>query len=463
MHAAIFCRERPAPTSTRRRAAEAVVRSPLSPERRRKNVRMYIHGVAAVAAALLMLAPVADAQETDADSVARGYFERACADKVERVAVYAPDVDSLSDITTGASSGTVSWDRFRFEQLCARPELYVYHCHTTDDVLTRFPSGSTGSVAGDFGNAAEMEFTCAEAAARNDHALASLVHGLVTPRGEVIKYGFTGPTLDKIHERGREFGRMLKEARPRSDLERAQAEAQHTFSSFNAEHFDSFIQFAIKTCPSGDIEHCKDLTVERFASTLPGDDWRFIRVANPVSAAEREPAAQDKRISGVLEGFEKQLPSAGLGGRASFNQMSSPMRSSSPLGNVIQAAQVPGSITELTPETLGAFVSDGKVIVSICAKDAEGLLPCQEAKARISRLAASCGRVKTGILDQDKYPPARYIYPAAKNRSLLLFKTNPQSGLNEQFDLTIRGEPTPQMIGMTLCDQLPLNIPSFAQ
>ena len=424
---------------------------------------MYIHGVAAFAVALLMQPLVSQAQETDADAAARGYFARACADKAERVAVYAPDSKSLSDITTGAGSETVSWDRFRFEQLCARPELYVYHCHTTDNVLTRFPSGSTGSVAGDFGNAAEMEFTCAKAAALNDHPLASLVHGLVTPRGEVIKYGFTEPTLEKIRARGQEFGRMLKEARPRPDLERAQAEAQRSFSTFNAEHYNSFIRFAIKACPTGDIEHCEDLTVERFAGTLSPDDWRFIRIAaNPVTAAERQ-ALPDARVAGILDGFDKATPGIAMADRAAPNPVASPAKSPPGLSNVVRAAQVQGDITELTPDTLGAFVADGKAIVSICATDAEGLLPCPQAKTRVSRLVAACGRVKAGILDQDRYPKARYIYPVAKDRSLLLFKTNPQSGFNEQFDLTIRGEPTPQMIGMTLCDQSPLTIPSFAR
>jgi hypothetical protein len=423
---------------------------------------MYIHGVAAFALALLMQPLVSAAQETDADAAARGYFARACADKVERVAVYAPDINSLSDITTGAGSGTVAWDRFRFEQLCARPELYVYHCHTTDDVLTRFPSGSTGSVAGDFGNAAEMEFACAKAAALNDHPLASLVHGLVTPRGDVIKYGFTEPALDKIHAQGREFGRMLKEARPRQELERALSQAQQSFNTFNAEHYDSFIQFAIKTCPTGDIERCDGLTVERFASSLPRDDWRFIRAtAGPVAATEHQPP--DARVAGILDGFDKATPGVAMAERAAPNPMASPAKAPPGRNNVVRAAQVQGDITELTPETLGGFVADGKAIVSICATDADGLLPCPDSKARVSRLAAACGRIKTAILDQDKYPQARYIYPVAKSRSLLLFKTNPQSGFNEQFDLTIRGEPTPQMIGMTLCDQSPLTIPSFAR
>lgn len=425
---------------------------------------MYIRSIAALAAVLLTQPLVANAQETDADMAARGYFERACADKVERVAVYAPDSNSLSDITTGATGGTVSWDRVRFEQLCARPTLYVYHCHTTADVLTRFPSGSTGGVAGDFGNAAEMEFACAKAAALNDHPLTALVHGLVTPHGEVIKYGFTEPTLDKIHAQGREFGRMLKEALPRQKLERAQAEAQRSFNAFNAAHFDSFIRFAIKACPDGDIEHCDGLTVERFASSLPRDDWRFIRVAaNPVSAAERQPPA-DVRLTGTLDGFEKTTPSAAAAGRAPLDPTASLAKSLSGLNNVLRAAQVQGDIAELTPDTLGTFVADGKAIVSICAAGATGLLPCPESKVRVSRLAAACGRVKTGILDQDKYPQARYLYPVARNRSLLLFKTNPRSGLNEQFDLTIPGEPTPQLIGMTLCDRPPMvSIPSFAQ
>jgi hypothetical protein len=412
---------------------------------------MHIRGVAAMALTLLVSPLAATAHEADADAAARGYFVQACADKVERVAVYAPDSNSLTDITTGATSGTVSWDRFRFEQLCARPTLYVYHCHTTEDVLTRFPSGSTGGVAGDFGNAAEMEFSCAEAAGLNGHAVASLNHALVTPHGEVIRYGFTEPTLDKIHEQGREFGRMLREGLPRQALERAQSAAQQSFNAFNAEHFDSFIRFAVRTCPDGDIEHCDGLSVERFASSLPRDDWRFIRIG--VDAVSATPA--DTRADGILDGFDQGTPAAPHSRAASRATLPS---------NLIRTAQAPGDVAELTPDTLGAFVADGRAMVSICAVNADGLLPCPAAKVRVSRLAAACDRVKTAILDQDKYPQARYIYPVAKDRSLLLFKANPQSGLNERFDLAIKSEPTPQMIGMTLCDRPPMmGIPSFAQ
>ncbi len=419
---------------------------------------MYIRGVAALAATLLAQSLVANADEADADTAARKYFARACADKIERAAVYAPDTNSLSDITTGATSRSVSWSRIKFERLCALPELYVYHCHTTDDVLTKFPSGSTGAVPGDFGNAAEMEFTCAEVAALEDRPVASLIHGLVTPRGEVIKYGFTQPTLDKIHEQGQEFGRMLKEARPRGELEAAETEAQHSFSDFNAKHYQSFIQFAIKACPNGDIEHCKDFTVERLANTLSRDDWRFIRVAaSPVSERDRDRVAQQERIQQILEDLKKRTPADVLDGAPW------PDQGLATGGNVISAAQAGDDIAELTPDTLEAFVSEGRVLVSICEKDAEGLLSCDQAKARIGRLIASCPGVKTAILDQQKYPQARYIYPVAKDRSLLLFKTNPQSGLNERFDLTMPGEPTPQMIGITLCDRVPFNIPSPAQ
>jgi hypothetical protein len=425
---------------------------------------MYTYSVAALAAALLLPPLVANAQETDADALARTYFVQACADKVERVAVYSPDIASLSDITTGGTGDAVSWDRFRFEQLCARPELYVYHCHTTDDVLTKFPSGSKGEVPGDFGNAAEMEFTCAKAAVLNDHAPASLVHALVTPRGEVVKYGFTEPTLGKIREQGRDFGQMLKSGQPRQELEHAQAAAQESFNRFNAEHFDGFIAFAVATCPKGDIEHCDGLTVERFASSLPRDDWRFIRVAaDPVPMAKTEAADRDQRLSDMLDRIKEQAAAGVSDGHASADQMPSLVRSVSDLNGVTRAAHSEGDIAELTPETLGAFVADGKAIVSICARDDAGLLPCEQSKARIDRLAAACDRVKAGILDQDKYPQARYIYPVAKDRSLLLFKTNPQSGLNEQFDLTISSEPTPQMIGIILCGRLPLNIPSLVE
>jgi hypothetical protein len=397
---------------------------------------MYLHALAALAVALLMQPLAATAQEAAADGIARSYFEHACADKRERVAVYAADTNSLSDITTGATSGTVSWDRFRFDQLCAHPELYVYHCHTTHDVLTRFPSGSTGSVPGDFGTAAEMEFACAKAAVLNHHTPASLVHGLVTPQGEVIHYGFSQPMRAAIREQGRHFGELLAAGASKSDLERAQAKAQGLFSNLNAKHFDDFVRFAIKTCPNGDIEHCQGLSVENFAAALPADDWRFIRVgAGPVAGqavAEPRPETPFVQSAAVAEAE-------------------------------IESIFAPRRTAELTPETLGAFVAEGRVMVSICAQHGEGLLPCAASAARMTRLAEACPRVKTGILDQDKYPQAKYLYPVARDRSLLLFKTNPQSGINEQFNLTMSSEPTPQLIAMVLCDQVPFDVPSFAQ
>jgi hypothetical protein len=401
---------------------------------------MRLLGIAAFAVALLMQPLIASAQERDADAVARDYFAHACADKVERIAVYAPDIDSLRDITTGATSHSVSWDRFKFEELCAHPVLYVYHCHTTQDVLTRFPSGSTGSVPGDFGNAAEMEFACTKAAVLNHHAPPSLVHGLVTPQGEVIHYGFSPSMRAAIREQGRHFGELLKAGAAKDDLARAQTKAQGLFSNLNAKHFDDFIHFAIKTCPNGDIEHCQGLTVENFAAALPPDDWRFIRVsAEPVAGPVAETPSRGP------------LPPAWR------------MKSAVVAESGTKAAFTPRSAAELTPETLGAFVAEGRVMVSICAQHGEGLLPCEASETRMTRLAQSCPRVKIGILDQDKYPQAKYLYPVAKDRSLLLFKTNPQSGVNEQFNLTMSSEPTPQLIAMVLCDQIPFDIPSFAQ
>jgi hypothetical protein len=403
---------------------------------------MYVAGIIAVAIALLLEPLMASAQEGGADGVARDYFAHACADKVERVAVFAPDIHSLRDITTGATSHSVSWDRYKFEELCAHPVLYVYHCHTTQDVLTRFPSGSTGSMPGDFGTAAEMEFACAKAAVLNHQPPAALVHGLVTPQGEVIHYGFSTPMRAAIREQGRHFGELLEAGAAKSDLERAQAKAQSLFSNLNATHFDDFIRFAIKTCPNGDIEHCQGLTVENFAAALAPDDWRFIKAgAGPLA----RPAAAETP-SRVPPPRELDLA-----------------KSAAMAESESDAAFAPRVTAELTPETLGAFVSEGRVMVSICGQHDEGLLPCEASKARMARLAEACPRVRTGILDQDRYPQAKYLYPVARDRSLLLFKTNPQSGVNEQFNLTISSEPTPQLIAMVLCDQAPFAMPSFAQ
>src|SRR6185437_9028231 len=96
--AAINCRAWIARPRIRRRDAARMLRCrtrpvPANPERRgqRKNLRMHIHGVAAIALALVVPQLGASAHEAAADAAARSYFARACADKVERVAVYAPD------------------------------------------------------------------------------------------------------------------------------------------------------------------------------------------------------------------------------------------------------------------------------------------------------------------------------------------------------------------------------------
>jgi hypothetical protein len=387
-------------------------------------------------AAVLFAQPLlAKANELDADRSAKTYFAEACADGNERVGVYAPATRFFTDITTSARAGTFAWNHARFEELCALPELYVYHCHTTADVLTRFPSGSGSALSGDFASAAEMEFSCAKAATLYDHPVASLAYGVVTPQGEIIRYGFTAPTSERLRSAGSTFGHLLVSAAPRRDLERAQAEAQSMFGELNGEYFARFIRFAVKTCPDGTIERCNDFTIARFAGTWSPDDRMFVRMGE-TAAIEMNPTAATSQSS-----FETLSASAGA----------------------IRVAQVGGGIAELTPETLGGFVAEGKAMVSICADAAEGLRPCREATERMVQLTQSCSRVRLAVLDQDKHPKARFVYPTAKDRSLLLFKTNPQSGLNEQFNLTIMGEPTPQMIAMVLCDELPFKVPSFSQ
>jgi hypothetical protein len=100
--------------------------------------------------------------------------------------------------------------------------------------------------------------------------------------------------------------------------------------------------------------------------------------------------------------------------------------------------------------------------VSICAEDASDLRPCAEAKARIWRLAVACPRVLTAILDQDRYPQAKYLYPVAKDRTLLLFKKNPENGLNERFELTTMGEPAPSLISLLFCSSTMFAAPSLS-
>src|SRR5215831_12208376 len=102
-----------------------------------------MHFSRAAAVVVLMLQPLfARAQRAEGDASAVEYFARACVEGTEHVAVYLPTTQSITDITTGGNRGTFLWDRSRFEQLCALPQLYIYHCHATRDVLARFPSGS---------------------------------------------------------------------------------------------------------------------------------------------------------------------------------------------------------------------------------------------------------------------------------------------------------------------------------
>jgi hypothetical protein len=385
---------------------------------------MHIPRVAAFATLILVAPPFARAQETEGHASAVEYFAHACADGVEHVAVYVPGTLAVTDVTAGSDGGTFLWDRGRLEQLCALPELYIYHCHTSNDVLARFPSGAEAGTSGDFAAAADMEFSCAKAAALYGHRPPSLHHALVTRRSEITNFGFTTPTLRTIREAGADFGRMLGEGLPRARIERAQAEAQHLFSELNADYFARFIRFAVSACPDGAIDRCDGFSVERFAATWSLEDRLFL-------SAERKPAS------------------------TVADRLSSPRFSP-----VDGDSQLTSGITELAPETLDGFVSDGKSIVSICSDTAQELRPCREAKERMIRLAGDCPRARMAFLDQDKYPRARYIYPIAKDRTLLLFRTNPLSGLNERFDLTTMGEPTPQLIGMVLCGKPPFEIPA---
>lgn len=100
-------------------------------------------------------------------------------------------------------------------------------------------------------------------------------------------------------------------------------------------------------------------------------------------------------------------------------------------------------------------------MVSICAEDAAGLRPCAESQTRMLRLAVSCPRIRMAFLDQDKYPQAKYLYPIAKDRSLLLFKRNPESGLNEHFELTTMGEPTAPLLSLLFCSGALFAAPSL--
>jgi hypothetical protein len=386
---------------------------------------MHIRYAAAIIAAVILADPfLAKANESDADAAARAYFPQACADGNERIAVYDLTTQSLNDITVGATAHFVAWDRPKFEALCPRPQLYVYHCHTTNDVLTRFPSGSQGASSGDFGSAAEMEFTCAKASVLNGRPAASLVHGLVTRRGEITKYGFTAPTAAAIDEAGRRFGKLLKAAAARGDLAREHAAAEDFFGGLNLEYYARFLRFAMETCPDGGIERCPGFTVERLAAALPPEARMFARADATLTEGPKPAVSNaDRPPEGVL-----------------------------PRG---------GGVAELTPETLGGFVAAGQAMVSICAADAEGLRTCGQAMERMVRLARPCPSVKMAILDQDKHPQARYLYPVARDRSLLLFKRNPKSGLNEQFNLTTMGEPTPELIGLVLCGRAPFGLPGF--
>ena len=379
-------------------------------------------------AAFLAYPLFAHAGQVDGDATAIAYFANACADGSEHVAAYAPATRALVDITTSSTRRSVAWDAAKLEQLCPLPEISVYHCHTTHDILTPFPSGSDNGSPGDIGAAAEMEFACAKAMVLSDRPAATLAHRLVTPRGEITQYGLAPRVREAIRERGRNFGRLLAAGAARADLDDAYAAAERSFAELNTEYFERFIDFAATTCRSADIEHCDSLTVERFAATFSEDDRMFVRT---------ETGADEKPIA------------------------SAP--SPSPAARITRIAQLQDGVTELTPEGLGAFVASAGAMVSICAQDASDLRPCGESKSRLLRLAGSCPQLRLAILDQDKYPQAKYLYPVAKDRSLLLFGKDPKSGLNEQLNLSTTGEPTPQLIALVFCSSKLFALPSFTQ
>ena len=379
-------------------------------------------------AAFLACPLFALADQGDGNTAAIDYFAHACADGTEHVAVHAPATQALVDVTTSSTHRSVAWDAAKLEQLCPLPQISVYHCHTTHDVLTRFPSGSDDGSPGDFGAAAEMEFTCAKAVALSGRSAASLTHYLVTPQGKITQYGLGTRTREAIREQGRNFGRLLAVDAPRDDLADAYAAAEHSFAELNKEYFTRLIDFAVTSCRSADIEHCGALTVDRFAATFSENDRMFVST---------ETAADEKPIASAPP--------------------------PSPAAGIKRIAQLQDDVTELTPEGLGAFVASGSAMVSICAQDASDLRPCSEAKSRMLRLAGSCPQLRLAILDQDKYPQAKYLYPVAKDRSLLLFGKDPKSGLNEQLNLSTTGEPTPQLIALVFCGSKLFALPSFTQ
>jgi hypothetical protein len=391
---------------------------------------LFVRRLGVLVAALLAFPFFTLAGQGDGDDAAIDYFAHACADGLEHVAVYAPATQALVDITTSSTGRRVAWDAAKLEQLCPLPQISVYHCHTTHDVLTPFPSGSADRSPGDIGAAAAIEFACAKTNAPSGRQAPMLVHRLVTPRGEITEYGFSAPVLDSIRAKGRNFAHLLATDEPRAGLEDADAAAQASFRELNAEYFKRFVDFAAATCRSADIEHCGALTVERFAATFSEDDRMFVRT-------ERGEGADAKPLA------------------------SAPL--SSPVAGIAQIARPQdGGVTELTPDSLGAFVASGGAMVSICAEDASDLRPCAEAKARIWRLAVACPRVLTAILDQDRYPQAKYLYPVAKDRTLLLFKKNPENGLNERFELTTMGEPAPSLISLLFCSSTMFAAPSLS-
>ena len=390
---------------------------------------MFVRRLGVIVAAAFLACPLfALAGQVDGNAAAIDYFAHACADGTEHVAVYAPATHALVDVTASSTHRSVAWDAAKLEQLCPLPQLSVYHCHTTHDVLTRFPSGSDDGSPGDIGAAAEMEFSCAKAVALSGRPAASLTHYLVTPRGEITQYGLGARTRDAIREHGRNFGRLLAADASREDLEDTYAAAEHYFAELNTEYFKRFVDFAATTCRSADIEHCGALTVERFAATFSADDRMFVRA---------ETAADEKLVASAPP--------------------------PSPAASITRIAQLQDGVTELAPEGLGAFVASGSAMVSICAQDASDLRPCSEAKSRMLRLAGSCPQFRLAILDQDKYPQAKHLYPIAKDRSLLLFGKDPKSGLNEQLELSTTGEPTPQLIALVFCSSKLFALPSFTQ
>lgn len=365
-----------------------------------------------------------------ADELARKYFTLTCADGNEREGVVTVHDGVLYDVTLSGDPHSVTTDDDAMKQLCDRGALVVYHCHTTNDALSLFPSLDFDAGGSDFGSAAYLEYLCNAEAEKQGFAPPHIEYRLVHTGGSgtVVGYGVRGAVLEKARELGRESGHVSKTLSSRSSLYlslsellkmpqvvRAQRDALiKLYEEINGTYDDLVLPYLEKRCPHArtteDLNACTALSIEAFAATLdPCGDYYIV----PPGGAEPKPCTPITGERIVLEPRTPRYP----------------------------------NFTELTPDTYDSFTRSGKVMVGFCSESGgTGARRCASLLRELAEQAADCRSLKQGYVDLDRYSKLweKYTIEWPPPEAILL-----EDG--RRYMLNLRRPLTPKMFGLIVC------------